>query len=897
MDEENKSVNKGVVTLYDMSNNQLATINLTTANRTFAVNSLSINFSASKAGYFKLNYTGVDQYQDSNTKFMVSLVRRDYIQTLLTVNATDTTVNQKNTITVKLTSMDNRPIFGEKVALKITDKTYYVTTNKDGIGQYKIFTYPMQTTLQVIAEYPGNNTKYYLASNNTTKFSIKKATNISTEKTTSTLYLDKHDGVNDYLLDVYTDRLNKIEYIVLDFNGNEIKEGNVTLYVNGLNKYDTINMSTKNKTFIFNPLKYNYTSDNQTAFTIYYTGVNGYENSLATIKTTVHKIQDIPTKIELTTTNTTINKANQIKITLKANDMFLDNQKITVTIDNKNYTYTTDNNGQVTVNYSQKTAKNNIPVVVKYAGDTDKGLKSSQNQSTFNVIDPKHKTALKYNIINITSNSATLNVSLVDDSNKLIPNEGIEVTLSNGTKLNMKSGVSTVINLPVGKNTLSLNYKGNDTYYNCSKNITITIPKHNTTINLKSNNKYYVGANNLTGTLLDENKKAVGNSLLNITCDGNVISAKTDKNGKFTFNATLKEGQNNLTITFAGNNNYNSSKLGLKINAVKLSVKIIAENITALVGDNIIIKVKLIDENNNPVINGKVLFKSKGLTLKEDGIFGSNAPAKVVTVTNGTVDVNVVANTQLRRAGQISVNYAGSNKYLINNSTSPINVTILRRNASITVKTQAITNQDTNLLIRVYVYDITGKNKTALHDYDDNFVIFKVNGITIKNSKGEAIQAKIVNGVATINYTVPIGLAGKYTNLTDRYYTVLAVLGSLEYNQDVKNTTTFRVNRSEVSFNNITATLNTTSKKLNIKAKLQDYHNNMLKGQNTVVVKINGLSYKENDKLNVFTVLNGSVNITFNVENIKNIKNVMLVTGQRVGYLGGRNTTTNITRV
>jgi len=981
--EDDQEVNKGLITLYDMSNNKLSTINLSTNNRTFTVNSLAINFSASKAGYFKLNYTGVDEYLDSNMKFMVSLIRHDYIKTHITVNATDTTVNQRNIITVKLTSEDGRAIIGEKIALKITDKTYYVTTNNEGIGQYKIFSYPMEKTLQVKAEYPGNTTKYYLESSNNTTFNVKKSSNISTDKTTSTLYQDKHDGNDDYLLDIYTDRLNKIEYIVVDVNGNPIKEGTATLYVNGLNKADSINMSTNNNTFIFNPLNYNYTSDMETTFTIYYTGVNGYENSLATIKTTIHKINNIPTTINLSASNTTINTPNKIKITLKANDIKLANQTLNIKIDNKNYNYTTDEKGEVNINYTQANAKNNILVEVTYEGDKINGLLSSQEQATFNVIDPRLKTTINHKILNITTTNATLNITIQDQNGKTINNQNITIktnnkTINTNTKnnitLQLPTGTNNIqitypennnyynstknitinipkqkttiqykilnttttnttlnitihdekgqtipnqnitiktnnktintntknnitLQLPTGTNNIQITYPENNNYYNSTKNITINIPKLGTNITLNSNSKYYVGDNQLTGLLTDENKHAVSNADINIKCNDQNITVKTDKNGKFTFNQTLKEGQNNITLTFKENNIYKSSNMTTNLNAIKLSVKIITEDVKGIIGDNITIKVRLVDENNKPVVNGKVTFKCKGLTLKEDGIFGSKAPSQVINVKNGIADVNVLANTQLRKAGEISVLYAGSNKYNINNQTKPINVSIEKRNASIVVKTQEITNQDTQLLIRAYVYDMTGNKKSVVRDYDDNFVIFKVNGITIKDSNNQAIKAKIINGVAEINYTVPIGLAGIYTNLSNRYYTVLAIFGSNEYNTDVRNTTTFKVNRSEIFFNNIKVTYNKTSKQINIISDLQDYHNNMLKGQSTVIVKINKVSYKENDKVKVYGITNGVINITLNAEGIKNIKEVMLVSGQRVGYLGGRQTTTNITNI
>jgi len=69
-----------------------------------------------------------------------------------------------------------------------------------------------------------------------------------------------------------------------------------------------------------------------------------------------------------------------------------------------------------------------------------------------------------------------------------------------------------------------------------------------------------------------------------------------------------------------------------------------------------------------------------------------------------------------------------------------------------------------------------------------------------------------------------------------------------------------------------------------------------LKGSNTICLKINGQSYKVNNKTIYYKAEDGKVDINIIIpNNIKKINSVELVTGERVGYLGGRLTTTNIT--
>ncbi|RAP52638.1 MAG: hypothetical protein BZ137_08440, partial [Methanosphaera sp. rholeuAM130] len=48
-------------------------------------------------------------------------------------------------------------------------------------------------------------------------------------------------------------------------------------------------------------------------------------------------------------------------------------------------------------------------------------------------------------------------------------------------------------------------------------------------------------------------------------------------------------------------------------------------------------------------------------------------------------------------------------------------------------------------------------------------VTFKVNGKTLKDENGKVIYAKVVDGVATATYDVPLTLAGKDINITAVY--------------------------------------------------------------------------------------------------------------------------------
>ena len=126
----------------------------------------------------------------------------------------------------------------------------------------------------------------------------------------------------------------------------------------------------------------------------------------------------------------------------------------------------------------------------------------------------------------------------------------------------------------------------------------------------------------------------------------------------------------------------------------------------------------------------------------------------------------------------------------------------------------------------------------------------------------------------------------------------MAVFGSGSYNPDVVNTTTFGVERSPISFIHNNVTVNSKTKEMTITSDIVDYHKHNLKGTNTICVKINGQTYKINNKTVFYNVQDGKVDLNIILPySVDKVNSVELVTGERVGYLGGRTTITKITKV
>ena len=179
-------------------------------------------------------------------------------------------------------------------------------------------------------------------------------------------------------------------------------------------------------------------------------------------------------------------------------------------------------------------------------------------------------------------------------------------------------------------------------------------------------------------------------------------------------------------------------------------------------------------------------------------------------------------------------------------------------------------------------------------------MIFKVNGVTLKDAKGRNIYVPLAkDGTATINYTIPQGMGGITNNKTIRNYPVTAIFSSDNYYPDIKNETYFQVERSNTTIDIKSVTV-TKDNQLSVKATLKDYKNNNLIGTNKVTIKINGKSYVDpsTGQPKYWSVKDGVVDLSgIEVDAKTTIKRVMIVTGERQAYLEGRNETTNIIRV
>ena len=677
---------------------------------------------------------------------------------------------------------------------------------------------------------------------------------------------------------------------VVDEDGNPVDEGVV---IATLPDGSTVEANVKDGKATI-PLD---TKPGQSNIQIKYNGTDTYNPVQTSIKVNTSKLDCI---IPLNNINDVIIKDN-VTITgilLDENDKILPNMQIIINVNGRNVDVTnTNSQGIYSIEYTaDKVGLNNV--TVSYLGNDE--YNNVSNSTTFTV--DKNNVTINTKFTNDSIDNVTLQVNITGNNPTTTPSGNIIVTSPNGTELanvpvtSPNNNIS--LDLPAGNNQITISYSGNDEYNPVEVTDSVTIDKKDVIITINPiQNITFTQTTNISGLLTDKEENAIKNAEIVLDVDGVEVILKTNNQGQYStiFNTT-NIGLNNVTATFNGNNIYNNATTNNTFNASKINVFITIPDVNGTIGENITLSAKIVDEFGNPVNGGQFIFKINGLTLKADGKLNSTQAPMILSPVNGTVEVTILADTTLRSAKNITGAYGETSKYYSSRTTTPSQVNIAKRKAQITVTAPNTTKQDINITFTAKVTDIThGTNNGAVYPYDDNFVIFKVNGVTIKDADGNAIKTKVVDGISQINYYIPPGLAGTYANQTNKPYTVEAVFGSSEYYADVRNTTQFIVEKSPIHFNYTNVTYNSKYNALTIQADILDYHSNLLKGTNSLCVKVNGQTYKIGDKTSYYNVNNGKVNLSIQLkDNIKDVTSVELVTAERVGYLGGRQTTTEI---
>jgi len=814
-----------------------------------------------------ITYNPDETHKTSNKTVNIKVNKKEAKITL--DNIPNNNVGDKINIKGKLTDSNNKTMANATIKIKIknNDKTVdkEVTTTTNAKGEYNYnYTITKAGQYEVKVE----------SIENTTHDNAKAESKFNSTKKNPTIQI-KTDK-NTY---------NVGDKIIIIPSLNNDATGKITLNINGQNI-----TTDANKAY-----EYITTQQGSIKITASYPGDDKY-NAATSNNLTVQVNKQTPTitinKIDKTPINT------QVTITgiLSNNNKSIANATVTVTVNNLNKTVKTNNNGIYTIQYTTNTLNTNN-VSVKYNGDNK--YNNAENKTTFNVYNNIANIQLQTDKNTYTvgeSITITPTVTPKDATGKVTLNiNGRTVQVDVNKSFKYMTDNATII-------TITAKYNGNNIYKQTSEvSKKVAVNKINTKLTIdETNNSKTNMTTIIKGKLTDNNNKTISNANITISINNNqTIQTKTDNTGVFQATYIPTEAKiNNIKAVYNGDNKYNPSQNNITDNVTKLSTEIIVNPIIGTVGENITLVARVTDENGKLVNNGKVIFKLNGLTLKNNGIFGGSADTLTVKVVNGEAKYTLEAYLHLRKAQNLTATYIGSTIYEV--SISPTQKAQIRlRNASVTVTTPKVGYQNRNITFTAKVSDITN-NKTGIpKDNKDAYVFFKINGKTIRDDKGNTLKVKVVNGQAQLNYTLPNGMGGITSQNHSLYkqYTVVAGYVNPDYYPDARDNDTFTIERANLSFNVSNITFNNKTKKLSIKSDLLTDTNVYAKGQNTMIVKVNGATYKNSttQKPVYYAIQDGKVDLTLDLsQNINKIDSVELVTGDRLVYMGTRLKTTEI---
>lgn len=608
---------------------------------------------------------------------------------------------------------------------------------------------------------------------------------------------------------------------------------------------------------------------------ITYNGNATYHNRTETINFTVIKrVSDLNYSL--------VNNSNNYQLKAVLRDLVFNrtiaNQDITVTLpNNTKITKKTDANGQIQLPIPLDMA--NQTYILQYRGNEN--LTNVTKNISVNVPQPKKPVSLNVTIkSNIYLNDSIM-LTLTDQKTKEpIANAIVSVKINNKeTKYRTdKNGqVQMSPGLNVGTNNIQVSYNGSDKYQNFTTVVPINITKRPTNM---SSHITVSGRAVLNLTLTDLiTKQPLKNVDVSVIHPQKTLQLKTDNNGRINQPLDLPAGKTRLIIKYAGNStqqavNSTTATFTVPGKTNNKNNTIITVNDTKVaVGDVVTIKAVVRDLDNNMVKSGYVTFKYNDTYLKDDTTGSTN-----IQVKNGVATISFKSLNHWRNSNiKIQADYLENANY--NPSTTKANLAVTLRTAIITVSTNPLTSK----MDEKITFTATLKDTITIND---GVVIFKVNGLTVKDKDNNTVMVEVKNNRATLVFTIPDGWSARSFKLT-------AVYSHRNYKR-AENKTYFNLTKTETHFN-ITGISVKRNANLTIKANLLDKHNHNVLGVNTMAVKINGQTLQENSKSVFFNMVNGSITISVRLpDKYKNLSslNIMLVTGDRVAYLGSRYNTT-----
>jgi protocatechuate 3,4-dioxygenase beta subunit len=823
-----------------------------------------------------------DDYEGFSQKVPVVVPKYD---TNLTVDPIeDATIGDNVTISGTLTDENGNPIPGAEVTINVNGEDISVVTDNDGKFNH---TYPVDTIGEnnITVTYPGD--KLHEPTSTNTTFNVDK---IPTKTSVDIL----NTTIGNVTIAVSVTNLTDVPVtegtvIVNDVDGNEL--ANATL--SGGKANITIPCDESGKLLVQVEYQENdiYLASNAT---------NSSAEGKPTENIIIIDVVKDASKLTVDATSP-VKTHDDVTINGTLKDSYgnpIAGAPIEVSVDGVVIANTTtDENGNYEVDTTATTGTHKV--TVEYPGSEAYEPAKESTEYTVEKLDAD----VDASVIDTNPTNTTVDVVVTDENGDPVDDVPVVIkdedgnVIGNGTVTN--GTVNITVPLEPGKHNITIEIDGNDDYEPTTITVPVDVPKHNTTITPDPiTNTGYGNTTQISGKLTDENGNPVANANVTITVNGEEIPVQTDENGVYNYTYPADTvGVNNVTVKYDGDNAHEATEVDSEFEVSKAGVSITVNPVETFVEENITLQANITDANGDKVSEGEVIFKINGITIKEGGKL-SDADVLRVPVVDGVAKYTFNATKELLGSKNITAVYIANEHYAENRTdgTTPANVSL--RTAQVIASTQpAIGKQRHNITLVADVYDIT-HNLRDVRPINSNgsYVVFKVNGITVKDADGNALKVPVVDGVAKTDYYIPNGMGGIKSNGAYKNYTVTAVYHHPDY-YDVRNTSNFNIERAyDVSFDVDDVSLD--NRTVSISGNLVESDGDNLVGTNVIGVKVNGLTLKDKDgKPVLFNSTDGKFDIDFKLpDNVKEVKNITLTTGNREAYGSAKTTITDISK-
>ena len=323
---------------------------------------------------------------------------------------------------------------------------------------------------------------------------------------------------------------------------------------------------------------------------------------------------------------------------------------------------------------------------------------------------------------------------------------------------------------------------------------------------------------------------------INETIIATVVVNNSNIKLNYTLPANMKEGRYTLSVEFR--NEYYNTKIESK------SVDVLPRGIRNITLDTTEIKTL-----QNMTINTQ-LYDEYGQTLIGENsvdVLINNIKVFNTTISGGVLNITVATDTLL------------SGQY---------NITLLIHKNGIYDKLVVdsklnITNRDVDIIVmpnNPYVMDSLDVNITLNDTKDgriinDGYVIFKINGCTLKDDTNKTIKVIPTDSMAQLNYILPSHIGGgKY---------VLTVIYTNKYYNQMRVNSSFNIYKRSIADINIDTIEIKTKENTTLNIQLNDMMGKKLVGNMKVAIKLNSKTLIHT------TAVDGIINTTLNTDTLK----------------------------